>query len=125
VPSTGVLMRGWIASPSLRCLVFLLTTWCLNSDAVEVALAHRSTAQERVAAVARVAEGSATIGGIQVTGNHRLRVRDRCDCHRGTVLPTSRNIVLWRPLPSVAARLTHLEPVVSIAASPEPPPPRI
>lgn len=118
-------MRGWIASPPLRWLVFLLTTWCLNSDAVEAVLTHDSARAASVAAFASAPNSTTTISAFHLAGNHKARVRERCDCHRGTVLPTGRTAVAWMKLPSIGAPVGDLERHLSVTSAPDLPPPRL
>ena len=118
-------MRGWIASWPLRWLVFLLTTWCLNSDAVEAVFAHGYARAATAAAFAVTPNSTTTISAFHLAGNHRVRIRERCDCHRGTVLPTGRTAVAWMTLPSIGAPEGDLELHLSVTSPPDLPPPRL
>lgn len=118
-------MRGWIASPPLRWLVFLLTTWCLNSDAVEALIARGSAPAASVAVVASTPHGTATIRAFHLAGSHKLRIREQCACHRGTVLPTGHAPDSWARRLAADTPVAYLEGPLSITAPPEPPPPRL
>jgi hypothetical protein len=118
-------MRGWIASPPLRWLVFLLTTWCLNSDAVEAVFARGSATAASVAVVASAPNSTTTIRAFHLPGSHEARIRERCACHRGTVLPTGLAAEPLKQLPSFAAPVADLDCLLSVTAPPDLPPPRL
>ncbi len=119
------MMRGWIASLPLRWLVFLLTTWCLNSDAVEAMITHSGGRDMSVAAVASAPNSTTTIGAFHIPRSHEARIRERCACHRGTVLPTGLAAEALKQLPSFVALVADLDRLLSVTAPPDLPPPRL
>lgn len=118
-------MRRWIESLPLRWLVFLLTTWCLNSDAIEAALTHDSGRAASAAALVAAPNRTTTMSALHLVGSHELRAQARCDCHRGTVLPAGRTAAAWMKLPSFAAPLGDFERHPSVTLAPDLPPPRL
>lgn len=121
----GASMRGWIASRPLRWFIFLLTTWCLNSDAIETVLTHGPARELSAAAVASAPTSITTIRAFHLPGSHHVHVRERCDCHRGTILPTGLAPVAVRFPPSFTAPLAAFADPLSVTAPPDLPPPRL
>ena len=115
-------MRKWSASRSLRWIVLVLTTWCLNGDIVQVAVSGELPARERIATVTTAMSG-ATLEAPHFLRGHRVAVLDRCGCHYGTVLPLARIEIAWHAVSpgDVPSTVSHLPR--TLHAGPEPRPP--
>ena len=113
-------MRTWFASRSLRWIVLILTTWCLNGDIVQVAVSGSHSSELVLPATTMTVSALAT----DATYSRLPRlVPDRCGCHQGLVLPIDPVVFAWSGLPAADVLQVGVHPPRSIHLAPTPRPP--
>lgn len=120
-PAQGSCMPRLAAYGSLRWLVLVLTTWCLNSEVVDAAM-DRGHQQER-SAVISLASASSTVAASRTLTRHPSFTRDRCGCHQGTVLPLGQIVFTWKATFPAAAFVDEVDVLPSLPSRPDTRPP--
>lgn len=113
-------MRSWAAARPLRWLTLIVTTWCLNADAVRAALVNTGRSAEQTSP-APVSALSVTTS--QTLTRHPSPVVDRCGCHSGLVLPLGLTVFAWAPRPTAEVAAIALELPQILPTAPESRPP--
>jgi hypothetical protein len=105
-------MKRALSSLVIRWMVLILTTWCLNSDIAEAAIGGQS-------------HSSASVTVVQSTVLHSSFLRDRCDCHRGTVLPLAPIEFASETFEPASVPQSDLRTPQSLSPRPNPRPPSL